>query len=591
MYTTKKLVQTLAPFNSIRPLVFMSLFKALFPFFDASNEVYLDSAATSQRVNASLLAMQEYYCQYNANVHRGGYVSARLASNKYEDARTVVAEFLGAADASQIIFTSGTTDAINLIANGLNIADLQGSEILLFESEHHANLLPWQHFAAKYSLSLTRIKLGDNGTFNQQERKAALASITRNVAIVAMAHVSNALGNIYPVTELCKRAAEVGALSVIDGTQAPAHITVDVSAIHCDFYAISGHKMYAGTGIGALYGKKHCLEKLTPSKLGGEMISHVTWDAYVLQPVPGRFEAGTPNIAGAIGLAAAAKFIQANLQRIQETELALALYLLDKINPLARSQKLVILGNIGTPEHFAKESSAIALLSFYIPKIHANDIAAHFASKGVAIRAGHHCAMPLMQSLSIEGCARISIACYTTYQDIDAFVVSLYQLFQESANDDQKAITKPQQFAKSLSALPTSIGDAVSQAPDWNAKHRLLLIHSKSLATLPTHQRTIATEITGCEARVWMSLIHSDEKQAINASKRKLYAYSESKVIRGILALIIEKVNQLPYEEVSRLDIHQYLNQVGLSHYFSQGRRDGISQVIQAICKKYTQAS
>ncbi|MFT5283334.1 MAG: cysteine desulfurase/selenocysteine lyase [Kangiellaceae bacterium] len=571
----------------------MSLFRALFPFFNSSNEVYLDTAATSQRIDSSLVAMQQYYCEYNANVHRGSYASARLASNKYEQSREVIADFLGAKSSSEIIFTSGTTDAINMIANGLNISDLQGSEILLLESEHHANLLPWQRFAARHNLTLKKITLGSNGTFGHEELNGALASLTSNVVILAIAHVSNALGNIYPIQELCAKASEVGALSVVDGTQAAAHIAINVSTINCDFYAISGHKMYAGTGIGALYGKMTWLEKLSPIQLGGEMITHVTWDSYALQAPPGKFEAGTPNIAGAIGMAAAAEFIKTNIKQIQDHELALAKYLVNELNPLVESNKLVLLGNIGNALSGHRHggfcpydaSKAIALLSFYAPLIHANDIAAQLATQNIALRSGHHCAMPLMQSLGLEGCARVSVGCYTTLKEIDVFVASLNQLFQEGLciGANNSLSTQQQQNFQIISPSQCTIGMAVSEASDWNAKHRLLLLHSKSLPTLPVSARTKRTEVAGCEARVWLTLITEQ-----NGSEQ-FYAYSESKVVRGILALIIEKVSQFRKTDVQLLDIKRYLSQVGLSHYFSEGRRDGIGHIIQRIHTEYLQ--
>ena len=554
--------------NSIRFGVHMSLFRTFFPTFSASNEVYLDSAATSMRLHVCLTAMQAYYEQYNANVHRGSYESAIRASNEYEDARIGIAKFLGADNPAQIVFTSGTTDAINIIANGLNIHDLQGSEIWLCESEHHANLLPWQTFAKKYNLTLKRICLGTNGTFGKEQLTNTLAQLTNKAAIVAIAHVSNALGNVYPVEQLCKKAKEIGALSIIDGTQACAHVKIDVGAIDCDFYAISAHKMYAGTGIGALCGKASWLDKLSPSKLGGEMISTVTWDDYTLQPSPGKFEAGTPNIAGAIGLAKAATFIAKHFSQIEIHEQALKIHLLSKLRPLVYSGKIVLLGNIGIALDMQKILSSIALVSFYSPTIHANDIATHLASQDIAVRAGHHCAMPLMQSLGIEGCVRVSVGCYTSFDELDAFVKSLCLLF-----DDDKGFT--QLLGQKGDALP--IGEAIASVQDWNAKHRLLLINSKSLPILPEPMRTKKNEVVGCEARVWLAFVPQENR------KIKILAYSESKVVRGILAIIIETINHTPQKDMSLLNISDYLHQIGLSRYFSLGRRDGVSQVIQRI--------
>lgn len=547
----------------------MSSIRALFPFFNLSNEVYLDTAATSQRLDASLLAMNDYYQLFNANVHRGNYGSAIRASNEYERARQSVAEFIGAKNASEVVFTSGATDSLNIIANGLDINDLQGKVILICESEHHANLLPWQAFASRHNLELKRISLGKNGIFTEVELGQALDNINEDLAILAIAHVSNALGNIYPVESLCQKAAKMKALTVVDGTQAAAHILINVANINCDFYCLSGHKMYAGTGVGVLYGKKIWLEKLKPSKLGGEMITQVTWDNYQLQPPPTKFEAGTPNIAGVLSLLSASSFITQNLKQIQSHERMLTHYLSEQLRPFVAANKLILLGNINTGvEH------TIALVSFYIPNMHANDVAMYLATKNIAVRAGHHCAMPLMQSLGIGGCVRLSMGCYTTKNDINLFLQALSNLLEI---DENCAIDKGTTDQNALDSTHTSTIEAtLTSASDWNSKHRLLLLHSKNLSKLEDHELLPKHELKGCEAQVWLAL-----------SSQKLKAYSTSKVIRGILAVIVDKINALPACEVGSFDINAYLAQLGLSHYFSQGRRDGIQEIIKRIQTLY----
>jgi len=554
----------------------MSVIRDLFPFFNSSTEVYLDTAATSQRLAASLEAMNEYYETFNANVHRGSYPSAIKSSNKFERARDAVGEFIGAQSSSELIFTSGATDALNLVANGLDIGDLQGRVILVCESEHHANLLPWQSFASTHNLKLRKLPLGKQGVFHEHELKQALAMLTDEVAILAIAHVSNVLGNIYPVEQLCNKAAAVNALSIIDGTQAAAHIPIDVSAINCDFYCLSGHKMYAGTGIGALYGKMKRLEKLKPSKFGGEMITHVTWEKHELQKPPTKFEAGTPNIAGALSLACAVKFIKQNFSQIYADEQTIIQYLLEQLKPLIDDNKIVLLGNIG-----AGHSNTISLLSFTIPNMHANDVAAALATQNIALRAGHHCAMPLMQSLKIDGCVRLSIGCYTTKNDIDAFKRALFVLFESGTESEieTEGFSSIKQTL-TMSAAPSTIETALKNAPDWNNKHRLLLLHSKQLSMLHASEQIDSHEVAGCEAQVWIALIGE-----------KLKANSNSKVVRGILAIIIEKVNALPSHEVAQFDINNYLASLGLSHYFSQGRRDGIQQIILRINALFTSST
>lgn len=539
----------------------MSSLRTLFPFFNSSSETYLDTAATSQRLSDSLTAMNNYYENFNANVHRGNYVSAIKASTEYENARQEIADFIGAKNTSEVVFTSGATEALNLIANGLDVSLLQGKYILLCESEHHANLIPWQVFAAQHSLTIKKISMGVNGVFTDIELDETLKILSEDVAIMAIAHVSNVLGNVFPIEALCKKANEVNALSVIDGTQAAAHVAIDVQKIDCDFYCFSGHKMYAGCGIGALFGKMKHLEKLKPSKLGGEMITKVTWDDYELQAPPMKFEAGTPNIAAAIGFSVAAKFIKQNFTKIQEVEHELMCYLLAKLAPLRSNQKLNVLGNIGI-----EAKNTISLVSF-VTEIHANDVSMQLATQNIAVRAGHHCAMPLMHALNIDGCVRVSMGCYTTKAEIDLFVQTLSSVLinsDETGNGDrQDGIVK---------AEVSSIETTLKNASDWNSKHRLLLLYSKELRLLNENERSINAEVVGCEAKVWLLL-----------RNEKFLAYSNSKVIRGILALITNKLNKLTKKELSEFDLNDYLNDLGLNHYFSKGRRDGIKKIIQRI--------
>ncbi len=569
----------------------MSKFRAQFPFFERASEVYLDTAATSQRLNACLHATYEYFTEYNANVHRGSYTSARKATKAYEDARCTLAEFMGAQSSDEIVFTSGATAAINMLVQGLvpellNPAGLAGKSILLCESEHHANLLPWQAFAKRHNMFLERISLGPDGTFGEAELAQALDSMTNKVAVVAIAHVSNALGNIYPIQALCEKARQMNIISLIDGTQAAAHIPINVTKLDCDFYTISGHKMYAATGIGVLYGKAKHLHKLTPSTLGGEMIKAVSWNDYTLQPPPLKFEAGTPNISGAIGLAEAARFIKHNIAEIQQHEASVYQRLLARLTPLITNNRLHFLGN--------KEHS-ISLASFYIPNIHTNDIASFLSVNNIAVRAGHHCAMPLMQKLGIEGCVRISVGCYTSFADIDVCVDALYKLFDltsptlAASKLEQKSTKIALSANEALSLLPLlPIEEALIKATDWNAKHRQLLLYSKQLPVLPPEQRVPEYEISGCEANVWLHLPRNlspiiNSIMPLLPEDDQAKAYSDSKVVRGILAVLLGKLTQLRNTQTAEFDFSQYLSDLGLSTYFSVGRKDGIAQIIKRI--------
>lgn len=552
-------------------------FREQFPFYQtpmAANEqklpVYLDSAATMQKHASALHAMNEYHQLYNANVHRGSYAIAQQATNQYEAARQTAATFLGASRLQEIVFTSGTTEAINIVALGLDKKHISGNEILVSGSEHHANLVPWQMYAKRHNLSIRVMPLEKNGIFTKQTLQHWLSLISDNTAIVACAHVSNALGNIYPVQAICNKAKQHQAISVIDGTQAAAHININVQDISCDFYTLSGHKMYAATGTGVLYGRYELLENLMPSKFGGEMISAVKWDVSDFQLPPLKFEGGTPNIAGALSLSAAMKFISQNRLAINSHELHLYDYMYGQ---LANISKLNMLGNL---------HESIALSSFTIAGMHTYDIAMALAQANVAVRAGHHCAMPLMNDLQIEGTVRVSIGCYNTIEEIDYFIQTLNKLLNDSLPPAQSQfkVEPPNEDHKAVSEHAELVA-LFKQSTSWNEKHRLLLLQSKQLPILDEAMRTDTNAVLGCEASVWVDLI------SLNNNKR-IMAYSNSKVIRGLLSVLCSKVNgDLARNETSSVYTHErlsdYLHELGLPMYFSQGRRDGMQHVMERI--------
>jgi sulfur transfer protein SufE len=317
------------------------------------------------------------------------------------------------------------------------------------------------------------------------------------------------------------------------------------------------------------------------------MISSVTWDDYTLQPSPGKFEAGTPNIAGALGMAKAAAFISAHFSQIEDHEKALANHLLCRLRPLVKTGNIILLGNIGTLIDNSLAPNAIALAAFYSPTMHANDIAAHLASQSIAVRAGHHCAMPLMQSMGIQGCVRLSAGCYTSFDELDAFVKSLSLLFERQGRNIEYDDLSYEVDGQDVSQLAVNIddafpiGQAISSVHDWNAKHRLLLINSKSLAILPESMRTEQSEIAGCEVKVWVAL--ADKCNDGSKARNIVLAYSDSKVVRGILAIIAERINHTCEKDRAHINISGYLHQIGLARYFSEGRRDGIYQVIKRL--------
>ncbi len=379
--------------------------------------VYLDNAATTQKPQSVIDAEVAYYTNTNANVHRGVHSLSQRATDDYEAARGKVRSFINAADASEIVFVRGTTDAINLVAQSYARPKLTADDnIIISAMEHHSNIVPWQMVCGQTGAELRVVPVNDAGEFDLETFAKVIGPGTK---LVAVTHLSNALGSITPVKRIIELAHAHGVPVLVDGAQAISHLPVDVHALDCDFYAFSGHKLYGPTGIGALYGKAALLEAMPPYQGGGDMIRSVTFGQTDYNDLPYKFEAGTPNIAGAIGLGAAIDYVSAiGLAAIAAHERDLLDY--------ASSQVAGIAGVriIGT----AREKASI--LSFVIDGIHPHDIGTILDHDGVAIRAGHHCAMPLMQRFGLNGTARASFALYNTRQEVDALVAGLRKVVE-----------------------------------------------------------------------------------------------------------------------------------------------------------------
>ena len=377
--------------------------------------VYLDNAATTQKPQAVLDAINHYYRADNANVHRAAHALSGRATRAFEDARETVARFINAPLSHEVIWTRGTTEAINLVAQSWGMSELRaGDEIVLSTLEHHANIVPWQLVAQRTGAVIRVIPLDERGDLDIAAYLALLGPRTR---LVSVAHVSNALGTVNPVKEMVAAAKAVGALSLIDGAQAVAHLEVDVQAIGCDFYAFSGHKLYGPTGIGVLWGRTELLERMPPWQAGGEMIDRVSFSGTTFNILPFKFEAGTPHIAGAIGLAAAIGFVmEQDKDSLASHEAALTDYL------VAGLQQVPGLRLVGEPGQRA------GAVSFLLEDIHPQDAATLLDMQGIALRVGHHCAMPLMESLGIGGTMRASLACYNNRDDVDALLAALHKL-------------------------------------------------------------------------------------------------------------------------------------------------------------------
>jgi len=367
--------------------------------------VYFDNAASSQKPIRVIKSLEKYYTEEHSNVHRGIHTLSQIATAKFEESREILRQFLNAKSTKEIVFTKGTTEGINLVAHGLSVAELgEGDEILISEMEHHSNIVPWQVAAERTGASLVVCKVLEDGSLDLGDFEKKLTEKTKIVSIV---HVSNTLGTTNPVKKICQMAREKGALTLIDGAQSSPHLNINVCDIDCDFYVISGHKMYGPTGIGVLYGKSEVLEQLPPYQTGGEMIKDVSFEKTTYNDLPFKFEAGTPNIAGAIGIAEAVRFIESvgydNIFQIEDHLLRKAQEVLRKIDGI---------------KFYGTAANKASVVSFNIDGVHPTDLGTILDKLGIAVRTGHHCTQPLMDKFGIPGTVRASFAVYNTEEEI-----------------------------------------------------------------------------------------------------------------------------------------------------------------------------
>lgn len=376
--------------------------------------VYLDSAASAQKPQAVMDSMLHYYQHDNANVHRGAHTLGDRATQGFEAARDAVKTFLNAASRKEIIWTKGTTEAINLVAHGLSGLFSAGDEIIVSGMEHHANIVPWQLLAQRTGAVIKVLAVNERGELNHQQ---LVDLITTKTKVLAMTHVSNVLGTINPVKQFIDTAKAAGVITVIDGAQAVPHFNVDVQALDCDFYAFSSHKLFGPTGLGVLYGKEHRLEAMPPYQGGGEMIERVSFDGTTFNGLPYKFEAGTPAICEAIGLKAALDYLNKHDRKALEAH---EQALLKRAEDLAKG--IPGMRIIGTSKN------KVPVMSFLIEGLHPSDIGTLLDQQGIGIRTGHHCAMPLMSHFTIPGTARASFAFYNTLEEVEKLFAALTKI-------------------------------------------------------------------------------------------------------------------------------------------------------------------
>jgi len=400
-------------------LYLRSQFPVLNQEINGKKLIYFDNAATTQKPERVINAISAYYSEYNANIHRGLHSLAERATAAYENTRLTIKEFIHADEVEEVIFTSGTTESINLVSNAFGRKFLDpGDEVIISELEHHSNIVPWQMICQERGAKLKAIPIDGKGDLNIDAFKNLLTEKTK---IVAVNHVSNSLGTINPVKEIIQSAHATGAVVLIDGAQASAHLDIDVQELDCDFYAFSAHKLYGPTGVGVLYGKRKLLESMDPYQGGGEMIKEVTIAKTTYSDIPYKFEAGTPNIADVVAFNEAINFVKglgpkSNILRYEHSLLDFATEKLKEI------PGLTIIG---------EANKKIGVISFIVDGLHHFDIGMMLDAKGIAVRTGHHCTQPLMESCGIDGTVRVSFSIYNTLEEVSIFVESLRQIVEK----------------------------------------------------------------------------------------------------------------------------------------------------------------
>lgn len=542
---------------------FRSQFPLLKTQLNNSNVIYFDNAATTQKPQCVIDKHQEYYHQYNANVHRASHQLSAASTSAFENARASVKSFINAKYIEEIIWTKGTTESVNLLANSLGRLLLNpGDEIILSQSEHHANIVPWQIIAELKSVIIKTAPLKSTGRIDVDALKALISPKTK---IISFAHVSNVIGKKNPINAIIKLCKEHQIISVIDGAQAIAHEVVDVQALGCDFYLFSAHKMYGPTGVGVLYGKRELLNKMPPYQAGGEMISKVSFSKTTYNSLPFKFEAGTPNIAGIIAFAQTLVFLShSNMIDLIEYENQLLDYCYSKLQTIDEISFIV------------EEKPDIPLFSFRVKNHHNHDVASFLDAHNIAVRAGHHCAMPLMEYLKCEGCLRVALTAYNTFAEVDEFIKVLEYLLlpnekfvEVEGSDDTNTIS-------SANIASQRIIEKFSALKGWDGRHREIMLLGKNHPRLSKELLTDNNLIEGCESKAW--LIYKKENDLFQFS-----ADSDAKVIRGLIVIILAAYNDQTAKNIMTFDIDEYFQALGLKQHLSPSRANGLVAIVNRI--------
>ncbi|NQY62722.1 MAG: SufS family cysteine desulfurase [Alteromonadaceae bacterium] len=525
--------------------------------------IYFDNAATTQKPQNVIDTFQQYYSSYNANVHRASHALSARATEAFELARLKVKDFINSKCIEEIIWTKGTTEGFNLIAQTWGLSQLKaGDVIVLSYSEHHANIVPWQLLAKQTGAIIKILPLTSEGRIDENLLDEMIIQKTR---IVSVAHISNVLGRVNPIEKIIEKAKAVGAITIIDGAQAIAHQRIDVQALGCDFYLFSAHKMFGPTGVGVLYGRKELLNSMPPYQGGGEMIKKVSFsEETTFNDLPFKFEPGTPNIAGILAFSTAIDFVGRHLVdemlNYENQLLEYCFKLLSEINEL----KFVVSGKPDIP-----------LFSFTVSGHHNHDIAAALDSFGIAVRSGHHCAMPLMSYLELSGCLRVSLTAYNTFTEVDYFVESLVKIIADDYSD--KLDVQSPKVQNEFNQPANNIIALFKKVKGWDGKHREIMMLGKTLVRLPKDKRTEQSLISGCESLAWLTC-----QKELNGHF-SFSADSDAKVIRGLLVIILAAFDHKTAEQIIDFDVDVYFKDLGLMQHLSPSRGNGVYAIVEKI--------
>jgi len=539
--------------------------------------VYLDNAATTQKPRAVIDRLVRYYETENANIHRGVYELSQRATAAYELAREKVARFLNAPQSPEVIFTRGSTEGINLVASSFGRAFLKaGDEIILSAMEHHSNIVPWQLAAEQSGAKIRVIPMNDAGELSLDEFERLLNPRTKIVSVV---HVSNSLGSVNDVKRISELAHRVGAKVLVDGAQWAAHHPTDVQKFGCDFYVFSGHKLFGPTGIGALWGRSELLEQMPPYHGGGDMIESVTFEKTTYAALPNKFEAGTPDIAGAIGLGAAIDYLQSiGFESFETHEAAL----LDHATKLLKEIPGVRL--IGT----ARKRGGVVSFVIEEPFIASLDVGNRLDHQGIAVRTGHHCCQPVMERMGVPATVRASVALYNTIDEVEFFAGAVRKIVEDERAKKPKqlavapsrsALAFPEPAAASPRAAAEELADLFDALEDWTDRYQYIISLGEKLQFMPPELKTDANRVRGC-----MSTVHLFARRKPGTEDGvDFLADSDAEIVRGLIAILEKVFAGQSAQEVLAFDIEGFFKRLGLEDNLSMGRRNGLASMIQRI--------